>query len=1020
MSHRFVLLPLLSFGLFASPTFAQEASNAETGWRTIQFETTEVTAPDVAFSPDGQWLIFTLLGHLFRLPVEGGDAEQLTFGPYYDSEPAVSPDGEHVAFASDRDGGEGNIFVLDLIDQQIRQVTHESWAARPRWSPNAQQLVYLSYDMEAEQQFPASTPVSVIRVIEARDGEPSSLTHEAIPVQTVFFLPDGRVGYARQLGATKARIEALSLVAGHNAIDSVTELAGIVSEVIPDLDHQGFFYHRGMLRRGEEPRFEEWVFRAEPGREERRVTAMNHTSRDPRASLATDGSALLLGDQGKLWRVDIQTGVRNTIPFRATVKAQVRRPTLPRRALGVSGQRRLSIATPRLSPDGQRLVFRAAGYLWDQPVKGGRASRVTAGTWVERDPAFSRDGRLLAFVRSAFGRYGLVVHDFESGATRVIDSGVPFGPPAWSPNGRTLVFSNGQRVVGLNLETGAKKTLTTTSGWHPRPHFSGDGRSLFFSANERGTGALYELTLTPEHERSAGVRPRSLTELDRHLSGGLVSPDGRWIAFRRNTEIWLALRGSDPIREEDVRRLSDVGGDDFAFASDGSALVYSSGGRVLVHPLQDSTPDSAVARPPNQVRIQLELSPAVPRPRLFRRVRMLDFETGSFGHETSLLVDSSRIRAIGPEAERDLPDGTEVLDAGGRFAIPGLFDMHVHVSRRTTEEGFLAYGITSVRDCGWWISWQETMSDRSVATGEPVPRHFYSGGQLLGARPASTDVDLLLHDEAEARVYVRRWQERGAHFLKLYGLAYRLDGGRPRWLHRAVADEAHRLGIPVAGHGVTLEEVVNAATLGYAVIEHTTSPIPVHDDVLQLMAAAGMRWDPTLGLPDGTVRLLRRQPGRLSDPKLLAFTPPLAVTIAPYLHQWASTSALDHIWRWKLANIREAYRRGIQLLIGTDVYVAGEGDQAFVGSALHWEMEHFAEAGIPPLEVLRIATRAAAETVGADDELGTLDVGKLADIVLLDANPLEDIRNTQSIWRVIKGGWVFDPAQLRPERNGTP
>ncbi len=92
--------------------------------RTIEFETTEVTAADVALSPDGQWLIFTILGHLFRLPVEGGTAEQLTFGPYYDSDPVFSPDGVRVAFISDRDGGEGNVFLLELATGQITQVTH--------------------------------------------------------------------------------------------------------------------------------------------------------------------------------------------------------------------------------------------------------------------------------------------------------------------------------------------------------------------------------------------------------------------------------------------------------------------------------------------------------------------------------------------------------------------------------------------------------------------------------------------------------------------------------------------------------------------------------------------------------------------------------------------------------------------------------------------------------------------------------------------------------------------------------
>ncbi len=111
-----------------------------------------------------------------------------------------------------------------------------------------------------------------------------------------------------------------------------------------------------------------------------------------------------------------------------------------------------------------------------------------------------------------------------------------------------------------------------------------------------------------------------------------------------------------------------------------------------------------------------------------------------------------------------------------------------------------------------------------------------------------------------------------------------------------------------------------------------------------------------------------------------------------------------------LASIRTAHLRGVKLLTGTDYF-------RFSGSSLHWELEYFVQAGIPPLDVLRIATQGGAAAVGAEEHLGTLEVGKLADIVLLDANPLDDIKNMQTIWRVIKGGWVFDPEKLRPPQS---
>ncbi|MFQ5789876.1 MAG: amidohydrolase family protein [Acidobacteriota bacterium] len=193
--------------------------------------------------------------------------------------------------------------------------------------------------------------------------------------------------------------------------------------------------------------------------------------------------------------------------------------------------------------------------------------------------------------------------------------------------------------------------------------------------------------------------------------------------------------------------------------------------------------------------------------------------------------------------------------------------------------------------------------------------------------------------------------------------------------------------------------------LGYAVLEH---PMRFYDDVLQMLALAGTRWDPTLSAAGGTQLLLRDEPERLEDAKFRAFVPEWCIG-----EGWArpiDTRSLRGDRVEHLASLRAAHRRGVKLEAGTD-------RGCFYGASLLWELEHFVEAGLPPVEVLRIATQQAAEAVGAADDLGTLEPGKLADIVLLDANPLEDIRNTQTIWRVIKGGWVFDPEKLRPPES---
>ena len=182
-----------------------------------------------------------------------------------------------------------------------------------------------------------------------------------------------------------------------------------------------------------------------------------------------------------------------------------------------------------------------------------------------------------------------------------------------------------------------------------------------------------------------------------------------------------------------------------------------------------------------------------------------------------------------------------------------------------------------------------------------------------------------------------------------------------------------------------------------------------YDDVLQMLALAGTRWVPTLAVRGGNNMRLHAEPERLTDPKLLAFTPGWRVQRADRGRlRVGEDSRAD--WVEQLAGARAAHRRGVALLVGTDVCC---------GPSLHWELESLVEAGIAPLEVLRAATEQAAVAVGAGVHLGTLAPGKVADLLLLDANPLDDIRNTQAIWRVIKGGRVVDPEELRRSAQDT-
>lgn len=982
--------------------------------RTIEFTTTEVTEADVTISPDGQWLVFTMLGHLFWLPVTGGTAEQLTFGPYYDTDPVFSPDGSRVAFVSDRDGSEGNVFVLELATGQITQVTREPRAARrPTWTPDGRAIVYLRFERDHWL-----VPALVRRV--ALDGrDPETLRAPLRLFRSVFYLPDGRLAWTAVEQEDSPRvITRFEVMSPQGAVSTLRTVAGHVDRVVSDPLGNGLYCRRYLpLDGGEQP--EHLLFLALPEGTERTILPVWGDYSRPRFAVAADSKRLYVGDAGRLWEIALPSGARHPISFSARVKLEVQDPVQPPKpALTViaSSRRLPTILDPRLSPDGRTLVFGAAGYLWHQSLNGGPAQRLFEGSAFEREPAFSPDGRQLAFVHSELGKIEVRVFDFDSRQTRTPASGLNYWGLSWSPDGQRLVFvefgGGTDAVVAVDLGDGKKEKLTEPGWWWgSRPHFSADAESLYFTG-EGGEGTVYRLR--PQEK----TKPEAVTQLEGQLARALVSRDGHWLAFRRNSEIWVAPLGAKPVGEEDIRLLSPEGGDSFAFTPDGSALIYAAGNRVWRHPLGGGERE--------EILIRLELPRPAPPPLLLRRVRVLDFppqagppradKAGGFGPETSLFIEQGRIRWTGSEHGRKIPRETVILDAGGRFAIPGLFDLHVHQDPRWSNqevlpEAFIAYGVTSVRDAGAWLAWMNTLADRGKTGSLPMPRYFFSGEMLRGAVPPRFWLFPLIHNADEARKYVRRLKEGSAHFIKVHPPI--------SWpLQRTVTDEARQQGLPVIGHGTTVKEITKSVTLGYRVLEHGPWG-RFYDDVIKMLAATGTRWDPTLGVWGGNALLLRDEPERLADAKLRAFASEADIAEAQTGDRnWKTggAKALRGHWAEVLAGIRAAHHLGVKLQMGTDT----EPDPpSFFGSSLHWALEFFVEAGIPPLEVLRIATQQAAEALGAQDDLGTLEPGKLADIVLLDKSPLEDIRNTQTIWRVIKDGWLFDPGQLRPPTSAS-
>ncbi|HZU27590.1 MAG TPA: hypothetical protein VFA04_18820 [Bryobacteraceae bacterium] len=277
--------------------------------RTIAFDTTRVSAASIALAPDERTLVFTLLGHLFRLPATGGAAQQLTFGPYYDSEPGFSPDGARVAFTSDRDGSEGNIFVLTLEDGEIVQLTHDAHAGAPVWSPDGRSIAYLRYESWTHQ---APTPSVVVRA-SVNDHQCEPITAPAKRITSLFYLPGGRLAWSVLEGDDSAFVTRIEAIDAQGSVSTVRTIPGSISRVRASSDGAGLYCDRTTHGSWFIETAEDLLFVPMTG-PERQVTPVTAL---PPFAVSTSAKHIYMGQTGRLWSVLLPSGVGQPLPLRA-------------------------------------------------------------------------------------------------------------------------------------------------------------------------------------------------------------------------------------------------------------------------------------------------------------------------------------------------------------------------------------------------------------------------------------------------------------------------------------------------------------------------------------------------------------------------------------------------------------------------------------------------------------------------------------------------------------------------------
>jgi Tol biopolymer transport system component/imidazolonepropionase-like amidohydrolase len=1082
-----LVLSLISLGPTAGQEPQGDAGRPAEGLilktsETIEFTTDEVTWPSLDVSPDGRTILFDVLGDLYTLPIDGGQATRIMGGLSFESQPTYSPDGKAIAFLTDRTGVE-NLWIADADGSNPRAISKDQKTndrpqilVSPAWTPDGQFIVV----SKSRPPEPGTFGLFMyhrdggtgVRIGPAPPPQPGpDATGPPPPPATnrmgAAVSPDGRFIYYSQRNGTFTYNAQFPLwqVYRHDRetgdASQVTNARGSAMRPAISPDGRWLIYgtrHKtqtGLRVRDIDTGAERWLIHPIT-RDDQESRATRDTL--PRYDFTPDGRSLIVPIGGKIHRVDIASGESRLIPFSLRVQAEIasRVYTPVRMDDGPSVRARL-IRWPTLSPDGKRAAFSAMNRLYVMDLPAGTPRLLTnAGSAAapsgegEFMPAWSPDGQSIAYVTwtTAGGHIKRVAAGGGAPQTLTTSEGY-YLDPEFTPDGSRIVFIRGaaaDQLYSILLDTpapddephepgeisgvsppntlevraipagGGPSTFIAPSQGGRGPHFARKDSTRVYLASSRG---LQSITMDGHDRRThfrvtgtgPGNNPPSATEIRLSPDGtrAFVSLQGRHflitvpMAGRETVDIRITGRGDNAVVP--VKRMSAEGGDYLQWTADGGAVTWAWGAQLFQQAIDAADPqktDVAVEVPRARATGSVLLSGA-------RIITMRGDEVIPVG---DVLVTDNRIVAVGKKGAVKAPAGVRTINVTGKTVMPGIVDAHSHMwAPRGLHQAEvwqylanLAYGVTTTRDPQTSTPDVFAYADMVDAGMLPGPRIFATGPGVF----AGSGID----DQETAMRFIKRYRDAyKTNTLKQYVAGDRI-------VRQWIIEACREYGITATIEG-SLDLKLNLTQMadGYSGQEHSLPIMPLYKDVVEFTARTKTFYTPTILVAYGapwSENFYFETENTLGDEKLRRWVPwELLDGMIRRRAQWFLPEEYGHAAIAK--GVADVVRAGGRAGLGSHGQLQGLG--------AHWETWNLQSGGLTPHETLRVVTLFSAEAIGLQQDVGSLEAGKMADLVVLDRNPLENIRNTNSIRYVMKNGQLYEGDTLNmvwPENKPLP
>jgi len=999
--------------------------------KTIEFTTDEGTWMNLDVSHDGKQIAFDLLGDIYVMPISGGKATLLRGGPAFEVQPRFSPDDKRISYTSDKDGAD-NVWVMNRDGSNPKQVTKEDFRLvnNAVWMPDGQFLVakkhftsrrslgagemwlyHISGGEGLQVTKRRNDQQDVGEPCVSKDGRYVYFSEDMSPGSTFQYNKDtnGEIYEIRR--ADRETGEVKNIVTGPGgAVRPQVSPDGKALAYVHRVRSKSALYVQDLASGAQRP-------------------VWNGLSKDQMETWATfgvypnfqwtpDGKSIVVWAKGKIWKVDVATREAKNVPFEVTSVQVVNDALRFKQDPSPAEFEAKMIRHATTSPDGSWLVFSALGHLWKKKLPDGVPTRVTKDRQWEYWPAFSRDGKWIVYTTWDNDAAGAICKvKLDGGGKKTLTTRPGFyHSPSFSPDGKRVVFQRdtGDVILGVSYGTepglywlssdGGDATFVRESG--ERPRFSKNGERIYFVDEAPEEKQAYKSVRLDGGDERVVFTSKYATQF-------VPSPDEEWLAF---TELFQAYIVPFPKTGKEVdltaktkavpvKQVSRDAGAFLHWSGDSKKLHWTIGPEYFTRDLGDSfdfvdgAADSIAPPDTSGIDIGLKLPSDVPTGVVvFQNARIITMKGDEVVENGTLVVEKNRIRSVGPSSV-EIPRGAKVIDCTGKTIMPGLIDVHAHMwhSSITPTQSWiylanLAFGVTTTHDPSNPTETVFTNAEM-VRAGELVgPRVFSTGTILYGA---DGDFKAVVNSLDDARSHLRRMKAVGAFSVKSYN--------QPRRNQRQqVIKAARELEMMVVPEGGSFFYHNMSMILdGHSGIEHTIPIAPIYKDVTTLWGGSKTGSTPTLIVGYGGLwgeEYWYQKTNVWENERLLTFTPRPVIDERSRRRTMSPDDEFNHIELAK--NCKQLTDAGASVQLGAHGQLQGLG--------AHWELWMFVQGGMTNMEALRAATRNGAWYIGMDQDLGSLEAGKLADLIVLDANPLDDIRNSESILYTVVNGRVYN------------